>query len=140
MNSVTTTIPYWIDSAPLTEYPADFSWEPSDPAAVRVVFHWSPTESVNWVFSRQLLADGIVSFMNLGEGDVKIRSYSVHRTAISLSSPEGRAMIVMDTGRIEDFLRATEAVIQTDSTEEMERLNDGVTAALAEFLDVPDAE
>lgn len=135
-----TTIPYWIDSAPLKEYPADFLWEPSDPAAVRVKFHWSPTETVDWVFSRQLLADGIVSFMNLGDGDVKIRSYSVHRTAISLSSPEGRAMVVMDTGRIEDFLRATEALIKTDSNEEMERLNDGVTAILAEVMDHPDAD
>lgn len=140
MNPITQTIEYWIHGQDaLKEYPADFSWHPADPAAVKVTFHWSPTESVDWIFGRQLLADGILSFVNNGDGDVKIRSYSVHRTCMTLSSPEGMAMVVMDTGRIEDFLRATEAAIPTDSETESEQLSTYVDQALAAILADPNA-
>lgn len=140
MNPINVTIDYWIAGQdPLTEYQADFSWHPADPAAVKVTFHWSPEDSVDWIFGRQLLADGILSFINNGDGDVKIRSYSVHRTAMTLSSPEGIAMVVMDTGRIEDFLRATEAAIATDSSTETEQLSRYVDETLAAILSDPGA-
>lgn len=116
---------------------ADFNWHASDPAAVRITFNWSPTESVDWIIGRELLKEGITSFLNLGEGDVKIRSMSAHQCMITLRSPDGHAIVVFDTRPVEDFLNATEREVAINSNTEDERLDVWVDLALAKLLEDP---
>jgi hypothetical protein len=133
--SINLIAPYAIVGTPNVEYRAEFEWHPADPTTVRATFAWSPEESVDWVFSRELLADGITSFMWLGDGDVKFRSYSVHQFCIRLSSPEGTATLLLATRQVEDFLRETESVVGSGSPDEQERVQVWMGLALEKLLD-----
>jgi hypothetical protein len=93
---------------------ADFSYEHSDPYAVRVAFHTGGPDVVEWTFARSLLTDGVTH--PVGEGDVQVwPSHSAGRpvVCISLSSPSGRAMFEVPLTQLVEFLTKTYAVVPT---------------------------
>ena len=81
-------------------------YDRQDPFAVQIVF---PSEvsldghEVAWVFSRELLEDGLHT--PVGQGDVRIRPGDPARTVIELRAPEGMAVIEFDTAGLRCFLR-----------------------------------
>ncbi len=98
---------------------AVFGWSESDPAAIHVTFAGDGGD-VEWVFGRELLADGISSIVPVGLCDVKIASAMADiitgapRFKIMLSNPEdGDATIIMESGSVSDFLRLTEMTLAT---------------------------
>ncbi len=97
---------------------ADFVWSACDPAAIRVTFY-GDGGGVEWVFGRELLADGISSIVPVGFCDVKIASAVADvvtqalRFKIMLSSPEGEATVIMESGSVMDFLQLTESTLAT---------------------------
>ncbi|MGI5404784.1 SsgA family sporulation/cell division regulator [Streptomyces sp. CA-135486] len=96
--------------------PATFTYRSDDPYAVRVVFGEPPGAQVEWVFARELLVEGLRHAS--GTGDVRVHREAAvagqegpDRVHISLSSPEGRALLAMPSGDLETFLAKTRAAV-----------------------------
>jgi hypothetical protein len=95
---------------------ADMSYEAVDPYAVHVSFHTGDTETVEWVFARQLLTDGVTR--PVGEGDVQV--WPSHAdgqpvVCLALSSPSGRALFEVALSELVEFLTKTYAAVPTGS-------------------------
>jgi hypothetical protein len=91
--------------------PVEMKFEGIDPYSVHFVFHTSGAE-VRWDFSKELLDDVMKDGVS-GEGDVKFLAID-HNILMTLSSPEGEAMLELDPCNIEEFLSLV------DSSPEME--------------------
>src|SRR5947207_11750855 len=85
---------------PLT---ASLYYRGDDPYAIRMAFHVGMEDPVEWIFSRDLLAEGLDH--HAGEGDVRIWP-SCRRDVlnISLSSPHGRAHFEAPLAAFTSFL------------------------------------
>lgn len=91
--------------------PCTMSYHVADPFAVRATFR-SAAGGVTWIFSRELLIDGMAAAV--GEGDIKVRPiHAVGRSLvrIELSSPEGRATLEGPMIPIRAFVDDTLAVL-----------------------------
>ncbi|MFF7206199.1 SsgA family sporulation/cell division regulator [Streptomyces sp. NPDC008141] len=96
--------------------PAVFLYRSDDPYAVRIAFGKRVGTQVEWVFARELLIEGLRC--TAGAGDVRVYRQpappggeEADRVHISLSSPEGRAVLSMPAGDLETFLAATRSAV-----------------------------
>lgn len=87
---------------------ADFRFSSRDPYAVRVVFSVASAPVVEWVFSRELLVDGLVG--PAGTGDVQLFPTQAG-IVFELTSPSGRARLVADTEALASFVQETLNVV-----------------------------
>lgn len=114
---------------------AKFSWHPSDPLVVKASFRWSPLEApADWAFSRELLTEGLTAILNVGKGDVRVRS-DAYQYVFTLRGPDGRGQVFLARADIQDFLSATTAAMAPDSEEETQRMDAWMDLALAEILE-----
>lgn len=91
---------------------ASLCYTGDDPYAIRMAFHVGADEPVEWIFSRELLAEGIDG--PAGEGDVHVWPGTDHGLGIlhvALSSPFGHAHFEAPMTSIAEFLARTFAVI-----------------------------
>lgn len=91
--------------------PVGLRYNAGDPYAVRAVFRGEALE-VEWVFARDLLATGLTQ--PAGEGDVQVWPSGDDRNddvLISLSSPDGRAVLQAEAGDLKGFLEQTARVV-----------------------------
>jgi hypothetical protein len=96
------------DAVPL---PVSLRYSASDPYAVRAVFSGDGME-VEWVFARELLRTGLGS--PVGDGDVHVwPSWGTGRELlmISLTSPDGQAVLEASASDVRSFLDRTAAVV-----------------------------
>ena len=96
------------DAVPL---PVTLRYSASDPYAVRAVFSGDGME-VEWVFARDLLRTGLAS--PVGDGDVHVwPSWGTGRELlmISLTSPDGQAVLEATSEDVRCFLDRTTAVV-----------------------------
>ena len=96
------------DAVPL---PVSLRYCATDPYAVRAVFSGDGME-VEWVFARDLLAEGL--HRPTGTGDVRVwpsRSHGQGVVCIALSSPEGEALLEAPARALESFLKRTDAAV-----------------------------
>ncbi|WP_088281446.1 MULTISPECIES: SsgA family sporulation/cell division regulator [unclassified Kineosporia] len=96
------------DAVPL---PVSLRYSASDPYAVRAVFSGDGME-VEWVFARELLRTGLAS--PVGDGDVHVwPSWGTGRELlmISLTSPDGQAVLEATADDVRSFLDRTAAVV-----------------------------
>lgn len=96
---------------------ASLHYTPSDPYAVRMAFHTGVGEPNEWTFSRDLLADGLLTCA--GAGDVQIWPSAGHVLGVEdgaagrgvvnvqLSSPSGSARFRAPADGIAGFLGRT---------------------------------
>ncbi|WIX98170.1 SsgA family sporulation/cell division regulator [Amycolatopsis mongoliensis] len=86
-------------------------YDSGDPFAVKAVFEVGAPHEIAWLFSRELLADGL--FTPAGEGDVRVRPCPGDPVfvLIELSSPAGRATFTADTADLAGFLYCTYDVV-----------------------------
>ena len=80
----------------------------ADPYAVHAEFRTGLEESVEWVFARELLAEGVQR--SAGEGDVRVWPSGApgHEVVyVSLASPDGRALLQAPAPELVAFLRRT---------------------------------
>jgi hypothetical protein len=123
---------------PLQTHPAlatSFFYSSKDPYAVRVVFHVSLGEAVEWVFARDLLAAGFEGLE--GHGDVRVWPSAISQDGtwgdvlnIELTSPFGRAQFEAPAGEVADFLVRTYQLVP--SGQESQRVD--VAAELDNLL------
>ncbi|CAM4078457.1 SsgA family sporulation/cell division regulator [Kibdelosporangium persicum] len=105
--TVHATIDFGLRSHPTTSVKvrADLSYDTRDPYAVAVDFH-TGRASVQWVFARSLLADGLIAAAGLG--DLRITPATDHtRVIFELTSPGGTATLEASADELADFLDRT---------------------------------
>lgn len=110
---------------------ARVSYDPSDPYAVHAAFHLHE-DAVEWVFGRDLLADGLVT--PAGEGDVGVwptMSGGRQVVCLSLSSPSGHALLEASAAEVAEFVREVYTAVPAGD----ESLHLDVDGALARLLD-----
>ncbi len=96
------------DAVPL---PVSLRYSAADPYAVRAVFSGDGME-VEWVFARDLLRTGLVT--PIGDGDVHVwPSWGTGRelVMISLTSPDGQAVLEAGAEDVRTFLDRTALVV-----------------------------
>jgi hypothetical protein len=96
------------DAVPL---PVSLRYSSADPYAVRAVFSGDGME-VEWVFARDLLRSGLAG--PIGDGDVHVwPSWGTGRelVMISLTSPDGQAVLEAGAEDVRTFLDRTAAVV-----------------------------
>ncbi len=103
------------DAVPL---PVSLRYSAADPYAVRAVFSGDGME-VEWVFARDLLRTGLST--PIGDGDVHVwPSWGTGRelVMISLTSPDGQAVLEASADDVRTFLDRT-AVVVPDGEESL---------------------
>jgi hypothetical protein len=108
-------------------------YETGDPYVVRAAFHpVGRSESVDWVFGRDLLAQALSG--PAGEGDVRMwpaaGAAADDVLCLALSSPSGSALLELSASSVELFLRQTHSVVPPGA--ESEHLD--LDAELAQLL------
>lgn len=109
-----------------------------EPFSVRATFRTSEGD-VNWVFAREILAEGLRK--PAGDGDIAVwpsQSADDDVLCISLSSPNGQALMEAPRAAVEDFLMRTYTVVPAGSESALldidtlidRLLEDGGTAAV----------
>jgi hypothetical protein len=96
------------DAVPLS---VSLRYSAADPYAVSAVFNCDGM-AVEWVFARDLLRDGLSA--PIGDGDVRVwPSWGIGRklVMISLTSPDGQAVLEANVKDVRDFLKRTIAVV-----------------------------
>lgn len=107
-NGVCITLPMLFLLDPATPLSARISYAAADPYAVTVLF-CTQDQSVQWVFARDLLADGLVE--DTGDGDVHVWPIAdgsgVQSIGVQLDSPDGVVELTARGRDITRFLDAT---------------------------------
>ena len=103
---------------------ADLRYAADDPWAVRVAFQVGSGQdgdgTVEWMFARQLLTEGIAGAV--GEGDVRVwPSVSGRERVINLAmaSPSGSALFEIDRDALVEFLQQTYLAVATGTEEDV---------------------
>lgn len=112
-----------------TPVPVDLQYSAGDPFAVHATFH-TAGEAVSWVFARELLSDGLRA--PAGEGDVRVwpsRRYGADVVLLSLSSPDGQALLEAHADEMAEFLQRTYTAVPAGAEAGCLDL-DGVISAL----------
>jgi Streptomyces sporulation and cell division protein, SsgA len=90
--------------APAVPVHVELRYDTRDPFAVVAAFRTGRAGWVEWVFSRDLLADGLLA--DAGEGDVRLRPAADNPEVVyfELSSPSGHAVFEASAHRLAEFL------------------------------------
>jgi hypothetical protein len=95
--------------------PALLDYAAHEPYSVRATFRTSEGD-VNWVFARDLLADGLRK--PVGDGDIAVwpsKTEGRDVMCLSLSSPSGQALMEASREEIENFLARTYTIVAAGS-------------------------
>lgn len=103
---------------------AEMSYAATDPWAVRVSFQVGSGQdgdgTVDWLFARQLLTEGISG--TVGDGDVKVwPSVSGRERVINLAmaSPSGAALFEIDRDALVEYLQQTQFAVPTGTEQDV---------------------
>jgi hypothetical protein len=100
--------------SPAVPVKVDLTYNSHDPYAVQASFRTGNGSTVDWVFARDLLADGLIA--SSGTGDVRVQPMpsDPDRIELELTSPSGHALFTTCARTLGDFLSRTyEAVPPT---------------------------
>jgi hypothetical protein len=87
-------------------------YESADPYAIHAVFRRSGNETVEWVFARELLTDGLKRPVGLGDVRVwPIWSHTPYEVGIALISKTTTAVLTTRQQELKSFLKWTEAAV-----------------------------
>ncbi|MBL7488004.1 SsgA family sporulation/cell division regulator [Frankia sp. AgB1.9] len=90
---------------------ATMRYDRTDPFAVALDIHSSPTTVVTWTFARDLLQQGV--YGPAGDGDIEIWPANLHGgpISLSLSGPTGKALFETPRRKVLTFLTHTYTVV-----------------------------
>jgi hypothetical protein len=96
---------------PAVPVQVELRYDTRDPFAVVAAFRAGRVGWVEWTFSRDLLADGLLT--ETGEGDVRIRPANGDPEVVvmELSSPSGHALFEAGAQRLAEFLDTTYDIV-----------------------------
>lgn len=94
-----------------------FRFDPQRPYEVLLTFHLGRPDEADWVFSRDLLRDGLQTLS--GQGDVKLwpaycpcHGSTLH---LALESPHGSALLEASRPRVREWLDRTYAAVSEEA-------------------------
>lgn len=101
---------------------ADLTYAADDPWAVRVAFQTGGEGdgTVEWMFARQLLTDGVSH--PVGVGDVRVwpgTTAGEHVINLAMASPSGSALFEIERDALVVFLQQTYLVVPTGSEQDV---------------------
>jgi hypothetical protein len=96
----------------------EMRYDTRDPYAVQAAFRTGRAGWVEWVFSRDLLTEGLLA--PAGAGDVRIRpaEHDAESVEIELSSPSGHATFRATSREVSDFLTRTHEIVAPGSEDD----------------------
>ena len=107
MQQVVVNTAGWVRTESETEtVEVRLTYDAADPFAVTVDVS-SPTRRLTWVFSRDLLADGLRSMVPLGEGRIQVQATSV-LTEISGEHDGARLVLRLPWWNTREFVRLSQ--------------------------------
>lgn len=111
MHQVVVNTAGWVRTESETEtVEVCLTYDVADPFAVAVDVS-SPTRRMTWVFSRDLLADGLRSMVPLGEGRIQVQATSV-LTEISGENVDGEHVVLrLPWWNTREFVRLSQAEV-----------------------------
>lgn len=89
-----------------------WSYRADQPYTVTAAFQTDRDRWVEWVFSRELLVEGLTG--PAGVGDVRLRPEAergLNMLVVEIESPEGHAVLELDLEGVAGFLGATEELV-----------------------------
>jgi hypothetical protein len=96
-----------------------WSFRADQPFTVTAAFQTDRDRWVEWVFSRELLVEGLDE--SAGVGDVRFRPIEergLQMLIVEIESPEGYALLELDHDSVADFLEATEEMVPLGSEDD----------------------
>ncbi|KFU75814.1 Streptomyces sporulation and cell division protein, SsgA [Amycolatopsis lurida] len=110
----TTVLQYWLADGRYFPTEVDLQYNSDDPFAVKCHFDAGTPAEVVWMFSRELLADGL--FAPTGEGDVKVRPCPGDPLSVEiiLWAPTGHTRYTADAADLTTFLFRTYEIVQPE--------------------------
>ncbi|ANN15996.1 sporulation and cell division protein SsgA [Amycolatopsis orientalis] len=89
----------------------ELSYATSDPFAIKACFLRGTPNEIDWLFSRELLAAGLLA--PAGEGDVRVGPSLAdpQRVQIDLKTPDGAACFTVGAEDLKDMLDCSHAVV-----------------------------
>lgn len=115
---VVVNTPCWLMGHPSDsagrEISSTWQFTTANPYAVQVTFHVS-SGPVTWLFARELLDDGCQATSGLADVRISPTQHPSYGRVIELhlSSPSGRALLLVNVSAISDFLRRTYELVPT---------------------------
>lgn len=111
MNPVLVKTAGWIRSdAEVETAEVELRYDPVDPFAVTVAVV-TPVRAFTWIFSRDLLADGLRSMVPVGEGRVQVQATSV-LTEVSCDDDTGATIVLrMPWWNTREFVRLSQVEV-----------------------------
>jgi hypothetical protein len=105
-----------VPGGPSLPVAANARYDVADPWAVRVTFQTGGEGdgTVEWMFARQLLTDGVAG--PVGDGDVRVWPSVSGRDrviSIAMTSPSGSALFEIDRDALVEFLQQTYLAVPT---------------------------
>lgn len=96
---------------PAVPVQVELRYDTRDPYAVIAAFRTGRAGWVEWVFARDLLADGLIT--EVGDGDVRLRPCAENPeiVVVELNSPSGHATFEASAEELADFLDSTYDVV-----------------------------
>lgn len=93
--------------APAVPVKVELTYNSRDPYAVQATFRTGHGTAVEWVFARDLLADGLIA--SAGAGDVRVQPMpsDPNLVELELTSPSGHALFTTCKHTLGDFLNRT---------------------------------
>ncbi|GAA1136081.1 hypothetical protein F4556_001861 [Kitasatospora gansuensis] len=123
-----------LDEDSVGEVRTRFRYDPDRPYEVLLTFHLGRSDEADWVFSRDLLRDGLQSLS--GQGDVKLwpaycpcHGSTLH---LALESPHGQALLEASKPRVKDWLDRTYACVSAEDEAAAGPTDDQLAALLSE--------
>ena len=111
---------------------AQLEYYAADPYAVTAVFH-TGEQPVRWVFSRDLLDEGLVH--DVGDGDIQVvptrDAFSGHVVQLRLASPDGVAVLEASADVVLEFLGRSYALVPPGMESAFVDLDDTIARILA---------
>jgi hypothetical protein len=122
-----------LDDDQVGEVRTRFRYDTARPCEVLLTFHLGRLDEADWVFSRELLRDGLAGLS--GQGDIKLwpaycpcHGSTLH---MALDSPHGSALLEASRPRVRDWLERTYAAVSAEQEGAAGPSDDDLAALLA---------
>ncbi|MFF0294954.1 SsgA family sporulation/cell division regulator [Kitasatospora sp. NPDC004614] len=123
-----------LDEEQVGEVRTRFRYDAAAPYEVRLTFHAGRPDEADWVFSRDLLRDGLDSLS--GQGDVKLwpthcpcHGLTLH---LALESPHGSALLEVPRPQVKDWLERSYRIVPDGQEAELLPDDEELAKLLAE--------
>jgi hypothetical protein len=108
---ITATVTFDLVSGHPVPVDVELRYDTRDPFAVYALFEPEGARAVQWILSRDLLADGLI--VRTGEGDVRVwpAPHDTELVMIEFVTPKGQARFEAEAQDLADFLDTTYEVV-----------------------------